>query len=131
AQKRFPSADTKRCVYRGAGAVCLSNSNNIADLNNKKTMTCAPNFYCAPLSSGNNISAKVSRFATDLDSLIVNRNHRFGQDANVLGRPLNYLGENVTIPGGSRTNIENNLRANHPTLSLSGAGICRPGKALP
>ncbi|MFA5584097.1 MAG: hypothetical protein WDA09_07775, partial [Bacteriovoracaceae bacterium] len=32
-QKRFPSSDTKRCVYRGAGAVCLSNSNSIADLN--------------------------------------------------------------------------------------------------
>ena len=131
AQKKFPSSETKRCVYRGAGAVCLTNSNNIADLNSKKTMTCAPNFYCATLASSSNFSARVSRFATDLDNLIVNRNHHFGQDANVLGRPLNYLGENVSLPGESRTSIENNLRENHPSLSLSGAGICRPGKVLP
>lgn len=129
-QKKFPSSDTKRCVYRGAGAVCLQNSNLVTDLNNKKVMTCAPNFYCAPLTSGDNISTKVSRFATDLENLIVNRNHLFGQDANVLGRPLNYMGEIATIPNALQTSIRSNLMENQPTLAGSGAGICRPGKAL-
>lgn len=131
AQKKFPSSDTKRCVYRGAGSVCLMNSNLITDLNNRKVMTCAPNFYCAPLTSADNISTKVSRFATDLENLIVSRNHLFGQDANVLGRPLNYMGEVATIPNAQRTSISDNLRENYPTLYGSGSGICRPGKALP
>ncbi|MFA7613504.1 MAG: hypothetical protein WCY48_04650, partial [Candidatus Caldatribacteriota bacterium] len=131
AQKRFPSSNTKRCVYRGAGAVCLSNSNAIPDLNQRKVMSCAPNFYCAPVTSSTNISGKVSRFATDLEALVVNKNHLFGQDANVLGRPLNYLGENISIPSTSRTTILNNLAVNNSTLAPTGAGICRPGKALP
>ncbi|MBA2404445.1 MAG: hypothetical protein H0V66_06715, partial [Bdellovibrionales bacterium] len=46
-QKRFPSSSTKRCVYRGAGSLCIPNSGSpgiVSDANKRKTLTCAPNF---------------------------------------------------------------------------------------
>ena len=132
-QKRFPSTSTKRCVYRGAGALCHSNLTSVSNLNQRKTLACAPNFYCANVASAGAVfNSKVSRYAANLEDIPVTRNHYFGKDANVLGRPLSYMasGLTTTIPNDIRTNLQANMAEN---ISTAGGftGICRPGKALP
>ena len=133
AQKRFPSASTKRCVYRGAGSLCIPNSTVVTDANKRKTLTCAPNFYCANVNSSAAVfNSKVSRYASTLENIPVTRNHYFGKDANVLGRPLSYVASSLTttLPNDVRQNLTQNLSAYEP-LAASATGICLPGKALP
>ena len=133
AQKRFPSSSTKRCVYRGAGSPCVPNAQIISDLNKRKTLTCAPNFYCANVATGAAVfNSKVSRYASNLENIPVSRNHYFGKDANVLGRPLSYVASSLTttLPNDVRTNLTQNMTAYEP-LAASQTGICLPGKALP
>lgn len=125
-QKKFPSGSTKRCVYRGAGAPCKVNSGTLADLNQKKLLTCAPNFFCANLNSAGLFNSLISRYAAPLENLPVSKNHFFGKDANILGRPLNYLtGADATLP----SNVASTIRASFAgDLSM---GLCQPGKSLP
>ena len=128
-QKKYPSSSTKRCVYRGAGSVCLTNSNSITDTNKRKLLSCAPNFFCANVSQSlfNN---KVSRYASNLEDVPVSRNHLFGKDANVLGRPLDYTASN-SLTSDIRTNLIANVRTMENSLGVSNTGLCQPGKALP
>lgn len=133
AQKRFPSASTKRCVYRGAGSLCVPNPGVIADFNKRKTLTCAPNFYCANVNTAGAVfNSKVARYASNLENIPVTRNHYFGKDANVLGRPLSYVASSLTttLPNDVRQNLTQNLTA-YEAQAASGTGICLPGKALP
>ena len=132
-QKRFPSASTKRCVYRGAGSLCIPNSGTVTDLNKRKTLTCAPNFYCANINtSGSVFNSKVSRYASNLEDIPVARNHYFGKDANVLGRPLSYVASSLTtsLPSDVKANLTQNMLQYEASAS-STTGICLPGKALP
>lgn len=132
AKKGFPSASTKRCVYRGAGAPCVVNPSSISDLNRKKSLTCAPNFFCANVSTGGLFNGKVARFAASLDQIPVTKNHFFGKDANVLGRPLSYLSsaDTTSLFPDIQSTLRENIGHNH-NLGNSMAGVCRPGKALP
>lgn len=139
-QKKFPSSSTKRCLYRGSGALC---SNAVtaaapADLNLKKTITCAPNFYCAQASTSAQVfNTKISRYATNLEDIPLIRNHLYGKDANVLGRPLHYVattssstsGETTTFSSDISTPIQDNFNLQASGLGNSG-GLCRPGKTL-
>ncbi len=128
-QKKFPSTSTKRCVYRGAGAVCHRNSAGLrADLNKTKLLTCAPNFYCSPVSGGIH-NSKVARYGATLEEIPIARNHFFGKDANVLGRPLDYFGASI-LPIATRNTISENVTPFEATLATQ-AGLCQPGKALP
>jgi hypothetical protein len=132
-QERFPSSSTKRCVYRGAGAVCSQSSGTITDANKRKTLTCAPNFYCANVSSSSPVfNSKVARFGSTLEEIPVSRNHYFGKDANVLGRPLSYTASSLTttLPGDVRTNLIQNM-IQYETSATTVTGLCRPGKAVP
>ena len=129
-QKRFPSSSTKRCVYRGAGALCHTNVASLpaADLNKRKVLTCAPNFYCAnPLSAAHN--TKIARYASRLDEIPVANNHLFGKDANILGRPLNYMGSS-SLGSTIHTTLAQNFIPFEATTA-SNIGVCQPGKALP
>ena len=132
-QKSLPSSDSKRCVYRGAGSPCVQDPRGIADLNKRKTLTCAPNFYCAPINSSSNFNTRVSRYASKLEEISLIRNHYFGKDANVLGRPLNYVPE--TNSGSLYLDIQNSIRDNLdgyiPGALVNNIGLCQPGKALP
>ncbi len=129
-QKRFPSSSTKRCVYRGSGAICHTDSGSLSvtEVNKKKLLTCGPNFYCANLGmpSHNN---KIARFAAPLEEIPTANNHFFGKDANILGRPLEYLGTS-TLLSSIQTTIRNNVIPFESTLSMS-TGLCQPGKNLP
>lgn len=125
-QKRFPSGSTKRCVYRGAGAPCKVDAGQVSDLAQRKLVTCAPNFYCANLGSAGLFNSKISRYAASLDDLPASPNHKFGQDANILGRPLNYLTLNgASLPG----DVAASMRASFN--NDGNLGLCRPGKAIP
>lgn len=129
-QKSLVGSSSKRCVYRGSGSLCHTNAGNIAsaDLNKRKLLTCAPNFFCAGLSSGYH-NQKIARYAANLEEIPVNNNHFFGKDANILGRPHDY-----TASGGMDSDVAQIIRENvtpfESTLA-SNAGLCQPGKALP
>ncbi len=135
AQKSFPSSSSKRCVYRGAGALCNANTGNFpaTDLNKRKLLTCAPNFHCANLNQSGLFNSKIARYAAKLEEIPVNRNHTFGKDANILGRPLHYV---PAITGGSsltttiRSALNDNMTMNESSSGFF-TGLCQPGKALP
>ena len=124
ASTAFPNGRLKRCVYRGAGAPCLTDPTITSDTSLEKMMTCAPNFHCAKLSDSV-YNQEVARFATDLSDLFLAPNHMFGQDAYQMGRPLNYIA-NKSL----NSTIIKNIQANAKSLNLdiTKIGMCRPGK---
>jgi hypothetical protein len=139
-QDSYGSASTKRCVYRGAGSICAANVGavsgsalawNVNNVNKLKLLTCAPNFYCAPLSSSF-FNKEVARFSTSLESIPVSNNHFFGKDANQLGRPLDYLsGSNLTsFTSDIQTSLLENISQMVGFQTLGTAGLCRPGKQM-
>lgn len=131
-QKRLASSNSKRCVYRGAGSLCVVNPSSIADANKKKTLTCAPNFYCANVNSSGVFNSRVARYGAPVENIPVARNHLFGKDANVLGRPLSYVAssESTSLPSDVRSALIENL-SQYETLASSNTGLCQPGKLLP
>jgi hypothetical protein len=126
-QNTATSGDSsKRCVYRGAGAPCLRNFTTLDGKFNQKILTCAPNFYCAGLTY-NKFNDQIVRSPKEFDDIL------FGMDANVLGRPLNYVTASKNLTDVIKTNIKYNGALN--TLGLSPAevddmGMCQPGKSL-
>jgi hypothetical protein len=129
-QKSFSSSSTKRCLYRGAGALCHTDSGSLptTDLNKKKVLTCGPNFYCAQLST-NTFNTKLARYASALEEIPASRNHFFGKDANILGRPLDYM-SNASLSSDVKLTLIENGKQIDPTLQTN-MGLCRPGKNLP
>lgn len=119
-----PGNSSKRCVYRGAGAPCVRDFTALNDNFNQKNLTCAPNFYCAALTT-NRFNDEVARSPNEFDNIL------FGMDTNVLGRPLKYVTANKNLTAEAIANI----KANGTTVGLTTAqvddmGICRPGKSL-
>lgn len=117
---------SKRCVYRGAGAPCVRDFTALNGKFNQKNLTCAPNFYCAALTT-NRFNDEVVRSPNELDNIF------YGMDTNVLGRPLKYVTASKTLDTVAITNIKNNGASD--ALGLTAAevedmGICRPGKSL-
>ena len=133
-QKRLPSSSSKRCVYRGAGALCLTSSGSLpaTNLNKRKLLTCAPNFYCANVNSSSAFNGKIARFAASLEDIPLSKNHLYGKDANVLGRPLSYIAstDSTTLPVSIRSTLTENLITIEAT-GVANTGLCQPGKALP
>ena len=114
---------TKRCVYRGAGAPCKANyESGIINSNTQKLFTCAPNFYCATVDASA-FNTELVRTPNQLEDIL------YGQEANVMGRPLYYVGASETLD----TDIQNNIKNNAELISAgnsSNFGLCRPGKSL-
>lgn len=141
---------SKRCVYRGAGAVCRTDAGSIpsTELDKRKLLSCAPNFWCADVDGTNNVipgsatqvkvfNKEIARFARPLEELPLSRNHRLGQDANVLGRPLDYVhsttGTNslIRITDGQVISTLNSNVTSMDSSAVNKVGLCRPGKQLP
>jgi hypothetical protein len=120
-QGPFPQDNGKRCVYRGAGSICKRNFTTDLDSRASKHFTCAPNFYCASLGD-NSFNDRVVRTPNFLESIL------FGQAAQVLGRPLRYVGANANLTDTIRTHIEHNAQV--VSSIPSDFGICRPGRSL-
>lgn len=109
-----------RCVYRGAGAPCKG---NVSALNaiNQKLLTCAPNFYCAK-ATDNAFNSELVRSPNEPNNIL------FGFDANVLGRPLNYVTASKPLPAEVMANLQANAAVINTTTT--DVGMCRPGKSL-
>lgn len=120
---QLPGSSTKRCVYRGAGAPCNTDYYNLTNANTRKLQSCAPNFYCADRGSGN-FNSEIARFATALENIPLALNHLYGQDANVIGRPLHYYSASSSLT----TTIKDAINSNALLMSNSYGGICRPGR---
>ncbi len=117
---------SKRCVYRGAGAPCIRDITTLNGKINQKNLTCAPNFYCAALET-NRFNDELARSPNEMDNIL------YGMDTNVLGRPLNYVTANRTLPSEVINNIKNNGASDALGLNASEVqdmGICRPGRSL-
>jgi hypothetical protein len=115
----MPDGSKKRCVYRGAGAICKVNFTTGLDTNKQKLMACAPNFHCANLDS--------STFNTEINRDIKNiSNIRYGKEANIIGRPKNYANATGVLPDQVKTNIR--YSGAFHTAQTSDLGICRPGR---
>lgn len=117
---------SKRCVYRGAGAPCVRDFTTLDGKLNQKNLTCAPNFYCASLTT-NRFNDELVRSPNEMDNIL------FGMDANVLGRPLKYVTAFKTLTPDTINNIKSNGAADALGLTLNEVndmGICRPGKSL-
>ena len=126
-----PSGSSKRCVYRGAGAPCRVDAHNIADEPLRENLTCAPNFYCAAVGATNVFNSEVARFGNSLQSIVESRNHLFGLDANILGRPKHYIFSSrlTSLPIGVQQTLRENIQVMDSTAV--NVGLCRPGKKLP
>ena len=117
---------SKRCVYRGAGAPCLRNFTTQDGKFNQKVLTCAPNFYCASLND-TRFNDQIVRSPNEFDDIL------YGMDANVLGRPLDYVTANKNLSEVIKTNVKYN--GGLTTLGLDASevedmGLCRPGRSL-
>jgi hypothetical protein len=123
-QYTISTTTNKRCMYRGAGAPCKRNYSTLNEFT-QKSLTCAPNFYCASMTS-NKFNNELVRSPNEIGDIL------FGMDANVLGRPQNYVTANKSLD----TEIISNLKYNATSaIGLSSAegddmGICRPGRFL-
>lgn len=116
---------TKRCVYRGRGSVCKRDWRQ-GDQGNEeiaKAFRCAPNFYCADfLSSSLGFNKELVREPQGVFGIL------FGQDANVLGRPLHYINAMNSLDDEIKENLMHNLS---PMIgNTNNMGICLPGKRL-
>ena len=116
----FLAGDLRRCVYRGAGAICHQEPELLA-AGKAKLFTCAPNFYCASITS-NDFNEEVYRETSSVSNIL------FGQAANVLGRPKNYINASASLPDEVIANIQEN--AGLHTNDVNKIGLCRPGKRL-
>lgn len=127
-----PDSGTKRCVYRGAGAPCRVDYQNISDEGLRKNLTCAPNYYCADLDKTGVFNKEVARFARPIDEQVDSKNHLYGQDANILGRPKDYTAHNglESLTDPIKTAVTRNLNT-MDSSTVTQFGICKPGKKLP
>jgi hypothetical protein len=117
---------TKRCVYRGAGAPCKRDyTNGFSNDTYKKLFTCAPNFYCAS-STSTKFNDELVRSPNEMDNIL------YGYDANVLGRPLNYVTASKSLPAEVQSTISyNGVKSLGLTSTESqDLGMCRPGKSV-
>jgi hypothetical protein len=127
-QNGLPSGSSKRCVYRGRGSICRKDSQNVSDAQVRKLLTCAPNFYCAGLDA-EVYSKEVTRMVGGFDSMPF-VDSLFGRDANILGRPFKYIGDDSTLPDEVVENLVANIALTDEEAD-GNEGICMPGKSLP
>tara|TARA_R110002072_G_scaffold64203_4_gene159591 strand:- start:29515 stop:34623 length:5109 start_codon:yes stop_codon:yes gene_type:complete len=121
-QGLLPAGSNKRCVYRGAGSICKKNFNDASiPANKRKNFACAPNFHCADLSS-TEFNSELVRTPNQVEIFL------FGQDANVLGRPLSYIGGGKSLPSEVVSNIQYN--ASIHSTDITDFGVCRPSRSL-
>ncbi len=126
------SGGVKRCVYRGRGAACLPDYNNVTStstsytaVGTKRLHGCSFNNHCEPLESSNNakFNNKISRNATSLifqNGQVDNEEElvsTVGLLAPIIGRPQKYIGDEVPNNNAKRNLILNNVE-----------GICIPGR---
>lgn len=111
---------SRRCVYRGAGAPCAKDWTSLA-ADKQEMFRCAPNFYCADINA-NVFNDRVIREPAALQTF------QFGQEADVLGRPVNYVMAFSNLEAKIKESIEYN--ATKMGFPVNQIGLCRPGKSI-
>ena len=124
------NGQAKRCVYRGRGAPCVANLNDLSAAFNGSSLignsACSANNYCQSLSSGstNRFNDRIARFATtptaqnavsaaSTDSDIV------AMGARILGRPFDFYGTKTPRPEATPALTANAVNA-----------VCISGRSL-
>ena len=114
---------SRRCVYRGAGAPCAKDW-SVLNSDIQENFRCAPNFYCADIDA-NIFNDRVVREPAALQT------YQFGQESDVLGRPVNYVLGFSNLDGEIKDNLEYNATKNATKgMTAANMGICRPGKNI-
>ncbi|MGB0452533.1 MAG: hypothetical protein ACPGJV_02380 [Bacteriovoracaceae bacterium] len=123
---------TKRCVYRGRGALCHggldSATANSTYHGETRTglLSCSGNHYCQELYTGSasqKFNNKIARFAKsprsqNLSSVVSESDlDTFGLSARIIGRPYSYFGGDSATP-----NVLSNLSSN------KAQALCIPGR---
>jgi hypothetical protein len=118
-QGGMPGGNRKRCVYRGAGALCKRDYTSGLPTNRQKMFACAPNFHCASLDASE-FNNRIARTPNKLTNVV------FGMEADILGRPLNYAEADETLPDEVKDTLISNGALY--TTETSDLGLCRPGR---
>lgn len=124
------NGQAKRCVYRGRGAPCVPNLNNLSGAFNGSsligTVACSANNYCQTFSGGssNRFNDRIARFATtpsaqNAASAATTNSDIVGLGARIIGRPFDYYGTK-SVPSSAATA----LTANSVTAA------CIPGRSV-
>ncbi|WP_127717440.1 hypothetical protein [Halobacteriovorax sp. HLS] len=138
------STTKNRCVYRGIGSLCSTNPSSITSTQQQKLFQCAPNFYCAQLQE-DEFNSEIVRTPSQISNIL------YGQEADVLGRPKDYLA------GSEARSLESTLKVNtdgttsvddsqapqstiidqiknnaalYAGLDVNSLGLCKPGKDI-
>lgn len=122
------NGQTKRCMYRGKGAPCLSNldlapnAQNFSGSTVVGTLMCSSNSSCTPLTTSNRFNDSIARFANTpvaQNAAVASPNptDTVGMGARVILRPFDYYG-NKNVPSA----VTNAFTINKVTA------ICIPGK---
>ncbi len=123
---------SKRCVYRGRGALCTQGydsvvaSNTYSQTDEPRHHACSANTYCQPFTDTNGDVAKFNNRINRIPRSIFYQNSQLdaseyhssvGLISPIIGRPLDYVGSETIDPG-----VKNSLNANN------NSAICLPGK---
>lgn len=127
------SGSTRRCVYRGRGAACLTNyassnaSSNYTGTNQSGLHACNNNYYCQSFVQGatlDKFNDRIARFGKSVKSQnassLIDEDELdvLGLGTRIIGRPFSYQGDRP-IPIDAQTNLStNNISA-----------LCLPGRA--
>jgi len=126
------NGQSRRCVYRGRGAPCLSNLLELPNLsdsdifNGTKTpghLTCSSNNACTPLSHSR-FNNRIARFANtpgaqNLQGVVSPEGDTVGLAAKIIGRPYDYNAKNPVNPAAQAALYFTNVNA-----------VCTPGVEL-
>ena len=121
------NGQSKRCVYRGRGAPCIRDLNNLtsSNFNNSSmvgTAMCSHNNSCVPLTTTGRFNDRISRFAStplaqNLSEAAPTLSDIVGLGARIILRPFDYFGTK-NVPDLARTTLATN----------SVSSICIPGR---
>ncbi len=124
------NGQSKRCVYRGRGAPCTEDLNNLSAAFNGSSLignsACSANNYCQSLTSGSTtrFNDRIARFATtptaqNAASAAATNSDIVGLGARILGRPFDFYGTKSPLTA-----------ARIPLQTNSVNAICIPGKNI-
>ena len=118
------SKGTKRCVYRGSGAICSRSPSDLSSDEERKLFSCAPNFYCEELGASS-FNDRVARHPVEDVPTIL-----YGREVDILGRPLHYVGASQELTSEIIDNLSYNASSSvYDNRNFEdNLGLCLPGK---
>mgnify|MGYP006864793897 CR=1 FL=1 len=137
------NGQTRRCVYRGRGAPCEANLNNLTATYNGTDAVgfaaCSPNHYCAQVDGTARFNTSIARFASSPSSQnllgTLGTKDTIGLGARYIGRPLDYFGTKTAASVNSTAwgltssfTLREHFKLGTGTSSVNVDGLCLPGR---